>query len=114
LTLRSVQKNVQGDSPVTVAVDESNRVFTNEGAGAGVQFNLPAAAPGLTYTFIVQAAQTLTVDVAAGDTIRLAGSVSAASGNCASSTVGDAIILVAINTTEWVAVSVVGAGWSVT
>ena len=32
----------------------------------------------------------------------------------ASTTMGDAITLEAINATEWVATSVVGAGWSVT
>jgi hypothetical protein len=113
LTLRSVQKNVQGDSPVTINVADSNRVYTNEGAGAGVQFNLPSAETGLTYTFIVQAAQTVTVDAADGDTIQLAGSVSVASGNCASATVGNVVVLVAINAAEWVAVSIVGA-WIVT
>jgi len=51
---------------------------------------------------------------AAGDTIRIAANVSAAAGRIDSTTIGDSVTLKAINATEWVATSVVGAGWSVT
>lgn len=97
----------------TVLVTDSDTVFTNEGATAGVNFTLPTAVSDYTYTFIVQDADGITVTANTGDTIRLAGSVSAAAGNISSTTIGSAVILVCINTTEWVAISIVGT-WTVT
>lgn len=90
---------------------ESAKVFTNEGDADGATVTLPAAAAGLTFTLYVQAAQTLTVTAGTGDTIRIAGNVTAAAGSITSSTVGSAVVLVAINATEWVATSAVGS-WS--
>lgn len=103
----------QAASPVTVNASDSGTVYTNEGAGAEITFNLPAAAPGLVYTFIVQDTDGLKVVAGGGDTIRLDGSPSAAAGNAESLTVGSVLRLVAINATEWIAVSIVGT-WSVT
>jgi folate-dependent tRNA-U54 methylase TrmFO/GidA len=60
------------------------------------------------FTYYVQANQTLRIQTAAGDTIRIGGTVTAAAGYIESSTVGDSVTLVAINATEWVATSVVG------
>jgi len=54
------------------------------------------------------------VTAASGDTIRIAANVSAAAGRIDRTTIGDSVTLKAINATEWVATSVVGAGWSVT
>jgi len=101
----------------TVTDVESGSFFTNEGAAGTVNFTLPAAASpnpsALVYVFYIQAAQTLTVTAGAGDTIRLAGSVSAAAGNISANTVGNCVKLVCINATEWVAESIVGT-WTVT
>jgi hypothetical protein len=50
---------------------------------------------------------------AVGDeTIRVAGSVSATGGYIQNATIGSAIRLVAVNTTEWIAVSYVGT-WTI-
>ena len=99
-------------SPVTVNDFDSNTVYTNETANAQLIFNLPTAVAGLTYTFIVQAAYNLRVLASAGDTVRLAATVSAAAGYCEAATVGNVVKLVAINATEWIAVSIVGS-WTV-
>ena len=100
--------------PVSVTAAQSGDAFTNEGAGAEVNHNLPTAAAGLIYTFIVQAAQNLRVTAAAGDTIRIAGSVSAAAGNIVNATVGGTVTILAINATEWVAVAAPNGTWTVT
>lgn len=110
LTLRSVQQ--ASTTPVNLLVTNSNRVYTNQGAGAPVTFNLPTASVGQTFTFIVQSAQNVVVTASAGDTIRLAANVSAAAGTATSNQVGDVLVLVAINATEWIATSIVGV-WNV-
>ena len=96
----------------TPAATASGALYTNEGDTDGSSVTLPAAVAGLRFTFYVQVAQALTVTAAAGDTIRIAGSVTAAAGSISSAVVGSAVILHAINATEWVALSSVGA-WTV-
>lgn len=100
-------------APNVLTEVESRGTFTNEGATALTQNTLPGAAKGLTYTFIVQDADGIRVVAGSGDTIRIAGSVSAAAGRIDSTTIGSTVTLVAINATEWVAVSVNGT-WVVT
>lgn len=92
---------------------DRDNFFTNEGASALQVFTLPSAAQNFTYTFFVQDADGLQVTAAAGDTIRVGSSVSAAAGNISSTNIGSCIKLQCINVTEWVAVSVVGS-WVVT
>lgn len=94
--------------PNALAATESNKVLTNEGAGAEVAHTLPTAAAGLLFEAVVQAAQSLKIVANSGDTIRAGGQVSKAAGYIASSTVGDTIRLVAINATEWIAAPCVG------
>jgi hypothetical protein len=97
---------------------ESRTVYTNEGATDDLNirpFNLPSASADVSYqyTFIVQDNDGLKVVAAGGDTIRISGSVSAASGSIESTTVGDTVTLISINDTEWVATSTNGT-WTVT
>ncbi len=98
----------------TVTIADGASVFTNEGAGAEVIFTLPTALKGLRYTFIVQAAQNLRITAGTGDTIRVAGVVSAAAGNMVNAVVGSSVTLVAINATEWMAESAINGTWTVT
>ena len=98
------------------AFDDQGRTFTNEGStgvASARPFNLPSAAAGQSYTFITQDADLLRIVAAAGDTIRLGSSVSAAAGNVESTAIGDVVELIAINATEWIARSVIGT-WTVT
>ena len=96
---------------IQVASDGDN-FFTNAGATGSVNFTLPTAAAGLTYTFYIDAAQTLTITAGASTTIRIAGNVSASAGNITSNTVGNCITLVAISSTKWVTKSHEGT-WTV-
>ena len=91
---------------------DTSTIYTNEGDTDGATVTLPAAVAGLRFSFYVQVGQTLTVTAGAGDTIRIAGSVSAAAGSISSAVVGSAVILHAINATEWVALSSVGT-WTI-
>lgn len=91
---------------------EGWKVFTNEGAGGQVVLTLPTAAAGVHYSFYVQAAQNLRVLAGGADTIRINTLVSISAGYVESSTIGSTITLVAINATEWVALSQLGT-WTV-
>jgi hypothetical protein len=102
----------QASSPRAVLVTETSRFFTNEGASGQIIFNLPAAFAGAEFTFYVQAAYNLRFVADTGDTIRLGSTVSKAAGYVESAVVGDCVRIKAINVTEWVAETWVGA-WTV-
>ena len=102
------QKVTLKTASYTVSVNETNALLTNEGATASVPFTLPAAADGLQYQFCVQDADGLTITAAAGDTIRISSSVTAAAGTVTSTAIGSCVTLKAINATEWFAVSSIG------
>lgn len=95
------------------AATDSNTLFTNTGAAGEVDFTLPTAVAGQTYTFYVDVAQTLKVIAGASTTIRVAGSVSASAGNITNSTIGGCVRLTAISSTKWIAEYVTGT-WTVT
>lgn len=99
-------------TPVNLAAADVHKLLTNEGATAQIVVNLPAAAANLEVEGYVQDADGIKFVAAAGDTIRIEASVSPAAGYISSTTVGSAVRLVAINATEWVAVSFTGT-WSV-
>jgi len=110
----SVNLKTEGvGSPYSILTTDSSKVFTNEGASALVYLNLPPAVIGLTYTFAVQDVDGIRIAADTGDTIRIAGSVSAGAGYAESTTIGSCLTLKAINATEWLAFSSVGT-WAVT
>jgi hypothetical protein len=114
LTARLVEANTAGvGSPNILAFNESRTLLTNEGVTAMNHHTLPAATTGLEYLFYVQDADGITITAGAGDTIRVAGSVSSAAGTAANSTIGGFIQLIAINATEWVAGATQGT-WTLT
>jgi hypothetical protein len=94
------------------AATDSAAIYTNEGDADGAAVTLPTASAGYSFTFIVQAEQTLTITANTGDTIRIGGSVTAAAGSISAATIGNTITLVSINATEWVATAVVGT-WTI-
>lgn len=109
-----VRVTTQAGSPLTISATGDNRnLFDNSGSTGGVTYNLPTAAANLQYEWTVSDADGITIVASSGDTIRIAGSVSAAAGNIASTTVGSTVRLVAINATEWFATAVNGT-WVVT
>jgi hypothetical protein len=97
----------------TITAAESGTWYSNEGATAIAPFVLPAAAAGLRNGFIVHDADGIRVTAAAGDTIRIGSGVSAAAGKAESTTVGTSMFLIALNATEWFAVSETGS-WTLT
>jgi hypothetical protein len=95
-------------SNYTVVNTDSHTFFTNTGAAGTVNFTLPTAAAGLTYTFYIDAAQTLTITAGASTTIRSGSSVTTSAGNVTSSTQGNLIRITAISTTQWIADFITG------
>lgn len=81
-----------------VAVSESGGVFTNS---AAIEFTLPTAEAGLTYTFIVADANYLRVNMAAGDQADYIGSTTALAGYFRSNNQGDVLEVTAIDDTTW-------------
>lgn len=93
----------------TVTAGETGATFTNAGASGAVIFTMPTPAAGLFYTFIVAAAQTVTLDVG-GSVVIAIGEIPGTAGagaTCASPY--SSITLKAISTTLWVATSQIGA-----
>jgi len=82
---------------LTLTPADNGRAFTNEGATARVDFALPTAIAGYSFTFLVQDADGLRITAAAGDTVRIAASVSAAAGYAESTATGSVLTLTAIN-----------------
>ena len=98
----------------TLTASDSQTLFTNPNATGTVNLTLPSAlAAGMSIEAVVMAAQNLKITAPSGVTIRVAGSVSATGGYIQSNTVGNAVRLVAVNATLWVATSYIGT-WTVT
>jgi len=99
-----------------LAANLSGALFTNEGATAISVFTLPPLDTltwGSNFSFYIQNAFGIRIVAAAGDTIRVAATASAAAGNVSATVIGNSIKLESINGTEWVATAVVGT-WTVT
>ena len=99
-------------SPNILLDSESGLTVSNVGAGAENYNTLPSAVAGLKYTFICENANGIRATAAAGDTVRVGSNVSAAAGYARATTVGNAVTLVAVDSTQWIATSVVGV-WTV-
>jgi len=82
--------------------------YNNVGAGAAATNTLPTAVAGMQYSFYVDAAQILCIQAVGSDTIRSAGTVSAAAGNIFSSTIGSALHLFSPKANVWVIDHIVG------
>lgn len=101
--------SAQSTSPVVVSAStDVNKIFTNEGATGVVIFELPPASAGLTYTFVSQNSNNITIQAAIGNTLQIGLNVSAPGGLISTTDVGSSIELVAINSTEWISISTEG------
>lgn len=97
----------------SVLAGDIDKIFTNEGTTAKRTNTLPSAVAGLgPFTFVIQDSDGVRIQANTGDTIRVANTVSASAGYAEATTIGNCITLVAINATEWVAISYVGT-WTV-
>ncbi len=92
----------------TLATTESGTVQTNAGAVGAAAWTLPAAAIGLEYQFVVMAAQELRVTPAAGDVININGIAADAAEYWTANAAGECLHLIAVDTTNWIAVSYTG------
>lgn len=89
-------------SPNILTEAEVGKLITNKGATAKAYNTLPAARKGLgPFLFVVEDADGLRVTAGTGDTIRCGASVSGAGGYAESTTIGDYLVLYAIDDTQW-------------
>ena len=97
----------------TLLATDTAQTFINTGAAGLVNFTLPLASSGLTYTFIVEANQTLKITATNNGTIQVGNNESFVNGNVETDIVGSVIKLLGISDTEWIATSAVNV-WTVT
>lgn len=100
-------------SPNVITAQECGKIFHNLGATAENYHTLPPAHSGLFYGFYCADADGIRATAAGTDTVRAAGSVSAAGGYINSTTIGSFIWLVCLVDGSWVASTLVGT-WGVT
>lgn len=113
LTGRLVEANTAGSgSPNILVANESRTLLTNEGTTAENYHTLVTAAAGYSFTFYCQDSDGIRIVANTGDTIRLAGNVSAAAGFVRSVVIGSSVTLESISAAEWVATSIVGT-WTI-
>ena len=123
LTGISAPKNVAATSGATkvLATSESGSVFVQTASSGTTTYTLPAAAAGLTYTFVCgNAGGEILITPATGDAIvtkihsaqdgtALAPAAGTGIKNTAATNVaGDSITLVALDTTTWYGTSIIG------
>jgi hypothetical protein len=106
LQFQSVSPHATG--PVTVLAGDTFKFYTNAGAGAEVEFQLPTAAAGLVYYFGCLDTDGLKIRANTGDDIRIGAAISTTAGYANSTTIGSTVMIVAIDATTWLAFSVVG------
>jgi hypothetical protein len=112
---RSIEASTAGSgAPNILAVTESRKLLTNEGAAAEAFNTLPLAAAGVgPFGFYCQNTNGIRVTANTGDTIRIEGAVSAGAGFIRSIVVGSLIWLECVNSTEWVASCKPAGTWTI-
>ena len=102
-------KTVTNDTePHAIAVTESGTVLTNLGSNGADAWTLPSAAIGLNYIFVVMAAQEMQITPAGGDIINIDGTAADVAEYWTANAIGETLHLVAVDTTNWIAVSFTG------
>ena len=96
-------------APNVLLASESRKVIVNENTLAAMNYEtLPDAVAGLVFTFICNHVDGIRITANTGDTIQLNGSTSIAAGYAESTTAGSVIKLICIDTTEWIAITIIG------
>lgn len=106
----NIPVQVQATTPRTVLEVEKGNVFT--GTTTPITFNLPPAQVGLSYEFVLQNNDTLTVVPDGTDTIRIGADETAGTDQISATDNGCAIRLVCVTVGKWHATSYVGT-WTV-
>ena len=99
-------------SPNVIVSTEHGKTFINTGGGALTYHTLPAADTGIEFMFFNDITQGTRIVAAAGDTIRIGGSVSVAAGYVQTVEQNALVVLRAIDATRWIAIRIYGK-WSV-
>lgn len=102
LTVTGVSNNY------SIISGDTGKYFTNEGATTGITFTLPTAVKNLNYTFIAENSNQINVTAGSSSTISVGLNISTSGGSISTTDSGSSITLVAINSTKWIATSVVG------
>jgi hypothetical protein len=92
-------------SPNVLTAAETGKTLHNTGATEVNYHTLPAAAAGLEFRFCDVAGAKMLIAAAAGDTIRVETGVTVAGGTISSEAAAAGVHLVAIDATQWVAIS---------
>lgn len=102
-------------SPNLLTATESNKLLTNDGAGAEAYNTLPPSAPvGCVVAAYCASANGIRITAPTGETIRTGpGAVSATGGFIRSTVIGSGITLTKINSTSWVAVNAPNGTWTI-
>lgn len=96
-------------SDYPIVASDSGKVFTNTGSSGLVILSLPVPTPGLSYTFVVDAAQTIEIKADDTSTITLGNAGSTVGGgNITNNVTGSTVQLVAISTTKWMVLAIQG------
>ena len=106
----TVEINTDGDIGVPNVLTDVESRLVLVGAHVGeMQFNtLPAATAGQVFTFIVNDGNGMRVVSAGGDTIRMNGQITIGGGYVESTVVGSVVKLICLDTTEWMAITIIG------
>lgn len=99
-------------STYIVLAGDSGSFFNTIGAGATIQFTLPTAAVGLTYTFYNATGAGVKLQAAAGDVIQMAAAASSAGGTATTTTTGASMILTCMAANLWVNDAASGGVWT--
>lgn len=104
--------NIRTSETGVLTSDDRGQGFTNTGADSLVGFDLPNAAAGLEYTFIVDDTDGIKIIATNSATINISGNITAVDGNISSVTVGSTVTVLAINSTTWIVTNESGS-WSI-
>lgn len=103
--LRTITNDTE---PHAVAITESGTVLTNLGANGADTWQLPNAAAGLEYIFVVMAAQEMQITPQGADNINSGGTALGAGDYYVADAVGEILHIIAVDTTNWIVISETG------
>lgn len=105
------ETNAVAASPRAILNSERGIFFHNRLATVETHIDLPEAKAGRLARFSVRDVDGIQVNCKSGDVLRIAGTQSASGGFVSSTTQGDYLVLVAVNSSTWVAMNPI-QGWT--
>lgn len=111
--LPKTRETASKTSDYTATVGDSGTLFDNALATAPVYIFLPGATVGVQYSFYVAAGQKFAIQAGSGDLIKNGSEETSVAGEVYSSTIGDMISVVAVDSTTW-SVELISGTWTTT